>query len=253
MRQLFTRGLPAALVLLLSVPSASRAVVLITRGDTLKELGKVNPERLSALTNPALRDALKPMAARLAVAFEYHYWGIWWVDFWTWGGKFVVHDTSTATVYDISAEEAGALLDGSGTASKPFWYTFPPGLLIIAGIIALCIIGGLFSMAKERKVKELFDNDAYVQALNIMSEHAEQRSAEVARREDEMRQARERGEPVPWENAVLPPDDGGWSKAVDHLEREGIPRPEAEKNLSAMLQIIAQQQAAAAKAHQQVS
>src|SRR5262245_45060057 len=115
MRLLLLRLLPLAVTVLLCPPTAVRAtgVYLVTWGDTVKNLGNVtNRQNLK-------RDAPQD----LKVSFKYSYVGLFWIDFWTWGGEYWLYHEETKSREPISKEQAAALMGVSeDSIGKPFLY-----------------------------------------------------------------------------------------------------------------------------------
>ncbi len=238
MRFLTTRILaPAVAALLLGPSTASAKIFLITSGTAIKKLGDIS--------NPQLKAALRQATGKdLAVGFKYSHFGVFWIDFWTWGGEYCLFEDKN---YEpISADKAAALLDKSeAELGKPFWYRFPPGLVIIGGCVLVFTPLVMMNKAAENRVRRLFDDERYLKAMKVMGDRAEQRAAAMTAWADAARQAEEKGEQAPPQPA-FENDDGGYADAVEVLVREGIPREEAEKNLQAMLNLLAQQQQQAA-------
>jgi hypothetical protein len=121
-----------AATLLLFSPAKAEAGVLITRGDTIGELGAISPELLKAADLPG----------NLKVGYKYSYFGVFWLDFWTYDGEFCLYTTKEEGYNPIEASVAAKLLNISEDQLKaPFLYRFPLGLWIIIGF------GGLFVLS----------------------------------------------------------------------------------------------------------
>jgi hypothetical protein len=121
-----------AATLLLFSPAKAEAGVLITRGDTIGELGAIDPELLKAADLPS----------NLKVGYKYSYFGVFWLDFWTYDGEFCLYTTKEEGYNPIEASVAAELLNISEDQLKaPFLYRFPLGLWIIIGF------GGLFVLS----------------------------------------------------------------------------------------------------------
>src|SRR2546430_1958036 len=74
-------------------PAMAPAAVLITRGETIKHVADIpSPakENLSADLQIIAKRNVQP-----AVGFAYKYWGIFWIDFWTWDGRFCIYEDRT--------------------------------------------------------------------------------------------------------------------------------------------------------------
>ena len=70
-----------------------------------------------------------------------------------------------------------------------------------------------------------------------MRERDEQRRVRMQTWTEKVREAEQKGEPPPLKPELTATDDG-FEAAVDHLAREGIPREEAEQNLTAVLNFL---------------
>jgi len=133
-----TPRLPWCLVLLVvllvlspSQAEAQRGFLFITYGEDYEVLESELPE-----------------LPGMVLAFRHSYFGVFWMNLWTWGGEFVVcvplSETSgrcrSAQSQD-PAEIAAALgLDGSSVA-KPFLYSYPPLLILVVVVSVLAMIG----------------------------------------------------------------------------------------------------------------
>src|SRR5688500_11451708 len=97
-------SLPSCLWLFLAiavaVPSRTSAgIVMITAGPTIKHIGDVPAAQLRSAQNTEREanikrgriDLLGKGMTRPAVGFRYNYFGIFWVEFWTWGGEFCLY------------------------------------------------------------------------------------------------------------------------------------------------------------------
>jgi hypothetical protein len=190
------------LVLFAAAPVSARAdlnttgAVLITWGDTIKHVGD---------------------APGAKVGFRYSYWGIFWLDLWTWGGEFCIYDGDRYK--PISEAEAERLLNH--TPSKPIFYTFPPGLLIFGPLIAIGLFAQLHESRQAAKMQRLYADPRYQEALAVVS-------AELKKRGDSSSTEAQQA-------TGTPPFDAG----VQHLVALGIERAEAERNLAKLVNTIA--------------
>jgi hypothetical protein len=155
--------LPLTLVLAFVVLAPSRAeagIVLITRGDSVKHLGDVVPERRAEVRAATGKDDVK-------VGYVYRYFGVFWVDFWTWDGKYALY--KDRTFWKLEPEEAAALMGTTvDKLGKPFFYRVPPGLIVLALVGLLIAWGWIASMRDDRRRKTLLAHDRYVRALEIV-------------------------------------------------------------------------------------
>jgi hypothetical protein len=222
------------IVFLCGPSSASAKIVLITHGDTIKHLGDI--------LDPTEKQQLQQAYGFVpAVGFKYSYFGIFWLDLWTWGGEHCYYRDKN---YEpIPKDRAAKMLGKSpGDLKPPFLYTFPPGLLVLGGIVLISIPIVIANKAKENRVKALFADERYRAALEQLGQPQARHAEAMARWEEDARLAREANQPEP-PQPVPPASDAGYEEAVMSLVREGIPREEAESKLNAMLAALAQQQA----------
>jgi hypothetical protein len=197
----------------------AKAVVLITHGDTINHVGDVPAQNLKQL--PATK-----------VGFKYSYWGIFWLDLWTWGGEYCLY--SGQQYWKLQPAEAAQLLNKSASdLGKPFLYRFPLGLLLIVPFILLCCLVGFWQDSRKRKkMTQLFQDPEYQRALQIMAE-------ESKKQQDEAVAAALKPEAPPAEDAnaqktTVTPFEAG----VQHLVSAGIPRAKAEQDLGHLVQAI---------------
>ena len=65
--------------------AGKRGFALITYGEDVTELGKIVGEGKEALS-------AELGSGDLSVGYYYSEFGVFWVNFWTWGGEFVVQN-----------------------------------------------------------------------------------------------------------------------------------------------------------------
>jgi hypothetical protein len=219
------RCLPLIILLLGATRSEGR-LMIFTSGTTVKPLGEV--------VNKDAGQGLRNMPAGVGVGYCYNYVGLFWIEFWTWGGSYCLHEPNRRP-FRISKEKAAEYLDRDvESLEKPFAYKYPPGLLIIAGIVLLSIPFAVHNRRTERRMRALFADDHYQKALAIIDQHQARQDATMAEWEESARQAQLAGHPEPPKPAP-PLFDAGFEEAVLLLLREGVARDEAERNLRAML------------------
>jgi hypothetical protein len=225
MRRILMCSLPL-LVLLLGASRSEARLMIFTSGTTVKPIGEV--------VNKEGGQGLKNMPAGLGVGYCYNYAGLFWIEFWTWGGSYCLHEPNRRPIR-ISREQAAALLDRDAeTLEKPFAYKYPPGLLLVGGIVLLSIPFALRNRSAERRMRALFADEYYRRALAIIDQHQARQDASMAEWEELVQRARLAGQPEPPKPAP-PLFDAGFEEAVLSLLREGIARDVAERNLRAML------------------
>jgi hypothetical protein len=234
-RKMFVPGLALAVIILFSCPSPVQAkgLVLITWGETIKHV-----EDVPVQPKGKLPQGLGLPGGNLAVGFHYSYFGIFWLDLWTWGGKFCLYQGQN--YLPLQPNEIAEILGKSeDQLSKPWYYTFPPGLMIIVGIVGLCIVVGLFTKSPEQKVKVLLEDPRYQKALEVLSEESKkQEAAAAARAHAQSETEAQVGGAVPAE-APAAEIDKPYVAALNHLIGEGIAAHEAEQNLNLILTSLA--------------
>jgi hypothetical protein len=193
--------------------------VLITHGDTISHIGDIPPVKIKGKATVLTK-----------VGYAYSYWGVFWLDLWTWGGTYCIYDGRVAA--KVSPAEAAQLLGiPESDLSRPFNYKYPIGLIVIVGIIALVILAAVFAPQQTNPAAPLLKDERYLQALATYS-------ARVAKATD----------PVPPDGATTSPPlepapdptVAAFDEAVAHLVALGVPREEAERNLALLLTASAQ-------------
>jgi hypothetical protein len=208
-------------------------IVLITTGDTVKHVGDIKPE----LKPDPKEDPDVP--ADLKVGYIHDRFGIFWLDLWTWNGRYCVYNDEG---YDDITEEDAAFLTG-GSVGIPIFYRIPPGLLIIVAIAVIWAVVAWRNSAKQKaftdKIEGLLEDGRYKRALEILQEYygekeeqAPQEAAETPSGFPDVTQ------PGAQPAAVEEDDDVGYQKAVQHLVDNGIPREEAEENLGTLIAVL---------------
>jgi hypothetical protein len=104
-----------------------RIPIPVHHGNNIVDLGAIQDQDIP------------PELQNLRVGFYHSEFGILWVNFWTWGGEFCVYEGNG---YETITRQQAALLLGRSEAqlSKPVLYSFPPGLMIIGGLIVVGIV-----------------------------------------------------------------------------------------------------------------
>lgn len=215
-RRLVLHALALLLAWALLRPSEATAkgIVLITYGDTMTKVGELPPTE---------RQAMRQAGRDVAVGFRYDYFGLFWLDLWTWGGEFCLYDDKN---YDPipPAEVARLLKINESELSKPFLYKVPLGLVIVLVVVALVVAVKLLKPTPPDRLTPLLQDARYQKALEIMAaEGKKQEAVAVA------------NPAAPPPGYQQPADDPAFRAALDHLVSEGIPREEAEQNLQLIL------------------
>ena len=86
------------------------------------------------------------LGRNLGLVFRYNYFGLFWMNLWTWGGKFYVCSPSrcVSTESQDPAEIAGDFGLDVGYVSKPWFYSYPPLLMLFLTILVLMAVFTLF-------------------------------------------------------------------------------------------------------------
>ncbi len=186
---------------LLALSEARAGVVLITRGETICHLGDACPPAPPPAVPPAPpdrrdREANTPAPNR-GVGYKYGYWGIFWIDLWTWGGEYCVYEGDRYR--PISRGEAARLMGKPETElGTPLLYRVPLGWFIFAPLIVL-----LSSLIVLMAVKDLANRARFGPRMTL----------------DEIRQERDPARMVQLLRYHL-----GWSpgKIAEELNRWGV-------------------------------
>ena len=210
----------------------ARGLVLITHGETVKYVADLPDEMAERI--------FKIHKRNLAVGYKYSAFGIFWLDLWTWDGEHCLFDGDDIFKVDEKQFEQIAGKPKS-QFSKPWYYTFPPGLLVIAGIFAVSIPFIMKANARDKalqaKFEELIDDSRYQQALEILTKEDAQPEAEAT---DESFPVLS-DESSPPEKEPETPTDEPFENAVQYLVDNGIDRDEAKENLILIVSFLAAQ------------
>jgi len=217
-----------AALALWSRPSAAHAkgIILITRGDSISHLGDVAAE-LQVADLPAT-----------AVGYKYSYFGVFWLDLWTWGGTYCLYKDKT--YWELTPAQAAQLLKKSeAELGKPFLYHVPLGLVILVVVVGGALVMKVFEKSPEQKLDALLKEERYQKALEVFYAHAN------APLEPAPAAASEAITAAPPEGAAAPTPTAedqaqarlaaGFEAAVEYLAGQGVEREEAGRNLAALL------------------
>jgi hypothetical protein len=212
-------GAPALIAYALLSPSeASAGVVLITWGDTVSHLGNVSPQIQETL--PARK-----------VGFKSSSWGLFWIDLWTWGGEYCVYDGQR--YWRIPRAEAARLLGKpESELGMPLLYRVPLGWLILGPLMVVWILAVALEKRKRTGIGQLFQDPNYQCALGIIHEQYGKHAANMPGAADQESEERIK---VAREEKFRTAFEAG----VQHLVDVGIARKEAERNLTLMVQALA--------------
>lgn len=213
-----------------SPPVVAGIPILITHGDTIAKIGDAPQEVLAVIPN-------------VAIGYKYSYFGIFWLDFWTWGGEYCLFE---GLKFDsLTPEQCAQLLKTNvNSLPKPWVYRIPLGLAIVLGLVAILVPLGMVASAKEKKeqarIQALFEDSRYKEAFEIFNKNlpdVEEPKAETA--EGEAVAATPEFTPEQRQQQV----EDGIKAAVDHLVHNGEDREVAEANFNTMLAIVMQMNA----------
>jgi len=177
----------ALLALAAAPPRADAAkLMLITHGDQIREL------------TPAPGAAAA--AGGLKVGHVCSYGGLFWVDFWTWGGQYCVFNPAGPKECQVvpPAVAAGLLGVSEGDLPTPFFYRYPLVLLILVaaavGLGLFLAFGAYANWSEGKLARRLIAQPLYEKAM------------------------------------ALPPGE-----RTAYLASEGVPEKEVEANLRALV------------------
>lgn len=197
----------------------ARGIVLITRGESIDQVGDVSPE-------------VRRTEGDIKIGYKYGYWGAFWVNLWTYGGTYCVYQGDRYNPIEpaVAARLLGKRQD---ELSPPFLYRVPLGWLILGPLIVTWIILSSLDKRSGEKISSLFQDPRYGKALEILNaEYAKQPAAAA---------------PAPGAESQATTHDrnrfhAAFEAGVQHLVDLGIPRQEAERNLATMVQVFVQAQ-----------
>lgn len=83
----------------------------------------------------------KLIADDAVVAYHCQNFGVLWLPLWTWDGEFCVYSEAEEKYQPLEADQL-ALMAGvsEDQIKKPFFYTFPLGLVILGAIVGIVIV-----------------------------------------------------------------------------------------------------------------
>lgn len=156
--------LPAALALaaMLSAPADAdaRGIMLITHGDQIREL----------VPKPGAPGS--KLQQGLKVGYLNSYGGVFWLDFWTWGGGYCVYKPDNQGCEAISPTAAAKRLGvPESELPEPFFYRFPLGLFIlfVGGVLfgILALFGAIATRREDAKAADLLAEPLYQDMLAV--------------------------------------------------------------------------------------
>jgi hypothetical protein len=192
-------------------------ILLITTGETVKDIGEVSQSMKARVAEGT------GQAGELRVGLLHNRFGLFWVDIWTWGPKYVLYDDNDQ-VWELTKEEAATLMGVEPDAvGKPIFFTIPPGLVVI-GLLGA---GWAYSSRRHSKQTRLQQEELeaaaadprYQRALGFLDEYHRQRESAPPTGADE----------APQDNSAA--DQAAFDRAVQMVSEQGVPRDEAERRL----------------------
>ncbi len=228
-RSLFTLPFFFALAVVALSPSEAhargRGLVVITWGEDIKHVEDIPPE-----IKPILQEKL---SGNWAVGYKYRSFGVFWLDLWTWDGRLCLYQGDRYS--PLEPRQAALLLNKSERElSKPFFYMFPPGLLIVLALAAIAIPIKFLGKSDEQELNErlaqIATDSRYKEALEIVADETGNAGASEAPEGDGSRAGDPESQAVHFQSA--------FEKGVEHLVEQGIERSEADENLRLLLAVL---------------
>lgn len=147
----------AALLLGAGQAQAKRVPKLYTFGPAHSEVGPIRMEVLQAMP-AAQRSQLEAMRVD-TVGFHYKHFGLFWLDIWSWGGKFTVYNKLNEVPLEATPAQAAALLGiNESELKKPLSYHLPWGLVIIVGLMLLKFLPRFLARRKAARESAQFNS-----------------------------------------------------------------------------------------------
>src|SRR5262249_6764645 len=163
---------------LLSPSVVEAKIILITNGNTVKLVGEV--------WGSIRPEVEKDTAPGVKVGYKYSYFGVFWLDLWTWGGEYCLYKDKGGTHWPLTSAQAARVMGVSeAQLSKPFLYKFPLGLIILAGVVLIWIVVQILKKSPEERIKQLFEDRRYQKALTIISEQVKKDEAAAKAQENQ--------------------------------------------------------------------
>lgn len=211
-----------------SAEARRRGIFFINTGDTVKEVGKVKAE-----FGPEIKQAVGASEVP-TVGYLHNRFGLFWLDVWTWDGKYCLYTDADNTYWEIEKAQAAELMGvAESDVSKPLFYTVPPGLVILCMLVVVFAVVKMRELKQTREHQERFravaEDKRYQEALKIIQErmHPEDAADETG---DESEEPYPASQGVDYETA--------HAEAVQHLVDNGEDREEAEANLNMLVAAV---------------
>jgi hypothetical protein len=110
---------------------------VITWGDDIKDVGEIQ-------NRPSANIGAPSFGPNERVGYVCQGFGVLWIfDIWSWGGQWCTYEGDT--YYEIDEATAAFLLGiDESELSKPFFYSFPLGLICLILFVGFAIVGSIF-------------------------------------------------------------------------------------------------------------
>lgn len=129
-------------------------------GEALVDVGEL-PSDVAAEVNLELE-------ADVTVAFLYEYAHLFFLDVWSWDGKYVLRDGHS--YWELDDTQWRELLAGGSVEQfdKPFLYQFPLFPTLVALVFAGWMVWVKLLMTEDQWLRSLLEDDRYYQAAEMM-------------------------------------------------------------------------------------
>ena len=145
----------AALLFGMGEVQAKRVPKLYTLGPVNSEVGPIKKGALDAQPS-GVSAQLKALAVD-TVGFNYQHFGLFWLDIWSWGGKYTVYNKASEAYYEVTKAQAAAFLGIKESELKePLSYHVPWGLVVIAGLVLLKFLPRFLAMRRQSRPSPAF-------------------------------------------------------------------------------------------------
>ncbi len=213
MTRVLFRFLPLLAFVLVCLPQseaqARRGLVLITSGDNIEHIADLDPE-VAKEVEPAL-------GTGIAVGYHYEQFGLFFLEIWTSDGQFVLYrDDEYWELPDAEIAKAAGV-ETIDDLSKPFFYSFPLGLIIVSVLVVVFIVFRLFVAGDHDEDDDEEDLDEEVAVAGLANDPRYQQAIQL------------------YSQSPAAPAEQRLSWAVSHLVQQGIAEPEARANLMQLL------------------
>lgn len=179
-------------------------------GEKMTEMGELPPDVSTAVANE--------LETRVTVAFLHERAHLFYLDIWTWNGRYVLH--SGDQYWELDSDQWRDLIgeDPSEKYSKPFLYKVPL-LPVLIGLVAIAyVVRKRFFKTEEEKLQLLLKDVRYQKALEL-----------IFGREDETSDS---------DQPATTLDEQKFLSAKTQLIGEGVPAHLAESNLRKLVTAI---------------